>query len=83
MDPVTLIAPDGTQYVTSDPVEANNLQFGHGYRPYDAGGQLPTGHSMALNRTAQPEAVLTETTTQQPTTRGRRTSSDRESPAAE
>lgn len=33
MDPVTLIAPDGAEYTTRDPVEYNNLIYGHGYRP--------------------------------------------------
>lgn len=33
MDPVTLIAPNGAEYTTTDPVEASNLQFGHGYKP--------------------------------------------------
>jgi hypothetical protein len=28
----TLIHPDGREYVTSDPVEMNNLVYGQGYR---------------------------------------------------
>lgn len=32
MQNTTLIAPDGREYVTSDPVELNNLVYGQGYR---------------------------------------------------
>ncbi|MBN9108566.1 MAG: hypothetical protein J0I34_07265 [Pseudonocardia sp.] len=32
MQNTTLIAPDGREYVTSDPIELNNLVYGQGYR---------------------------------------------------
>lgn len=46
MDPVTLTAPSGAAYTTTDPVELNNLVYGHGYRQVpqpdaDTADQLP------------------------------------------
>lgn len=66
-----LIAPDGTEYEPADAVEANNLRYGHGYRPADTDPSPATGTgtqtamggstSLAVSSTGVPTRRPTQT----------------------